>query len=76
MLESLTITNATLSDGDTLTVSTNASEPPQSAEFITGVVSNGTTQVATFAVNSFGDGTLAVTKTGAQYVITDWHVIR
>jgi hypothetical protein len=76
MLESLTITNATLSDGDTLTVTTNASEPPQSAEFITGVVTSGTTQIATFAVNSFGDGTLTITKTGAQYVITDWHVVR
>jgi hypothetical protein len=76
MLESLTITNATLSDGDTLTVTTNASEPPQSAEYITGVVTNGTTQIAAFAVNSFGDGTLTITKTGNQYVITDWHVVR
>lgn len=76
MLESLTVTNATLSDGDTLNVSTNASEPPQSAEYITGVVSNAGTQIATFAVSAFGDGTLTVTKNGAQYVITDWHVVR
>jgi len=76
MLESLTITNATLSDGDTLNVATNSSQPPSSSQYITGVVSNGSTQIATFAVDAFGDGTLTVTASGAQYVITDWHVVR
>jgi len=76
MLESLTIQNATLANGDTLNVTTNSSQSPQSSTYITGVVSNAGTQIATFGVDAFGDGTLTVTKTGAQYVITDWHVVR
>jgi len=76
MLESLTITNATLSNGTTLSVATNSALPPSSAGYITGTIGRGTTQIATFAVDAFGDGTLTLTATGAQYVITDWHVVR
>ena len=76
MLESLSITNASLTDGDTLNVTTNTAQPPSSSQFITGSISQGTTQIATFAVDAFGDGTLTVTGTGVQFVITDWHVIK
>jgi hypothetical protein len=76
MLESLSITGATLANGDTLTVTTNASEPPSSNLYITGTVSNGSTQIATFAVDAYGDGTLTVSSSGAEYVIVDWHVVR
>jgi hypothetical protein len=76
MLENLTITGATLANGDTLNVTTNSSQPSSSAQFVTGVVSNGGTQIATFGVDAFGDGTLTITKNGAQYVVTDWHVVR
>jgi hypothetical protein len=76
MIVSLTITNATLSDGNTLNATTNTSLPPQSAQFITGTVTSGSTQLATFAVDAFGDGTLTVTASGAQYAITAWHVVR
>ncbi|MGP6159038.1 MAG: hypothetical protein ACLPYS_16275 [Vulcanimicrobiaceae bacterium] len=76
VISSLTITNATLSNGDTLNVTTNSSAAPSSSTFILGVVSNGSTQIATFAVDAFGDGTLTVAASGAQFVITDWQVVR
>ncbi len=72
----LTVTNATLANGNTLNVTTNTSVPPTNDQFITGIVSNGGTQIATFNVNTFGDGTLTVTSSGAQYVMNDWHVIK
>lgn len=76
LLINLTVTNATLANGNTLNVTTNSSVPPQNSQFITGVVSNGSTQIATFAVNAFGDGTVTVTSSGAQYVMSDWHVVK
>jgi len=76
VLESLTVTNATLANGDTLNVTTNSNVSPTSNTFITGSLANSGTQIATFAVDAFGDGTLTVTKSGAQYVITDWHVVK
>ncbi|MEO6913236.1 MAG: hypothetical protein ABI182_04355 [Candidatus Baltobacteraceae bacterium] len=76
LLTNLTITNGTLANGNTLNVTTNTSVSPTSNLFINGVVSNAGTQIATFNVDAFGDGTLTVTKSGAQYVITDWHVVK
>ncbi len=76
VISNLTIANATLSNGNTLNVTTNTSVPPSASTFIQGVVTSGSTQVATFAVDAFGDGTLTVTATGAQYVIADWQVVR
>jgi hypothetical protein len=73
-LTNLTVTNASLANGNTLNVTTSATASPTSSTFITGTVSNGSTQIATFAVNCFGDGTLTLTSSGVQYVITDWHV--
>lgn len=76
MLQSLTVTNATLANGNTLNVTTNTSVSPASSGFITGTVANNGAQIATFAVDAFGDGTLTVTSSGAQFVITDWHVVK
>jgi hypothetical protein len=75
MIETLTVTGATLASGDTLTVSTTAGQPASSSTFITGSIVKGSTQISSFAVNAFGDGTMTVTATGVQYVITDWHVV-
>jgi hypothetical protein len=76
LLTNLTVTSATLANGNTLDVTTNSGVSPQNNQFITGIISNSGTQLATFAINTFGDGTLTVTKTGAQFVINDWHVVR
>ena len=76
LLTNLTVTNATLANGNTLNVTTNTGVSPQNSQFITGVVSNGSTQIATFAVDAFGDGTVTVTSSGAQYVMSDWHVVK
>jgi hypothetical protein len=76
VLQSLTVTNATLSNGNTLSISTTPGALPSSSSFITGTISQSGTQVATFSVDAFGDGVLTVTKTGAQFVITDWHVVK
>jgi len=75
LLVSLAVTNATLANGNTLNVTTNTSVPPTSNLFIDGRITNGGAAIATFTVDAFGDGTLT-TASGAQFVITDWHVIR
>ncbi len=76
VLTNLTIANATLANGNTLNVVTNSGVSPTSSGFITGSVSNNGTQLSTFAVDTFGDGTLTVTSSGAQYVMQDWHVVK
>ena len=77
LLENLSVTNAQLVDGDTLNVTTNTSQPPTSSNFISGILTNSSgAQVSTFAVDAFGDGTLTVTQSGAQYVMNNWHVIK
>ena len=77
LLTNLTITNAVLANGDTLNVQTNTNTPPANQGFISGAVgsSNGT-QLATFALNEFGDGTLNVIASGNTYTIVDWHVVK
>ncbi len=76
LLTNLTVTNAQLANGNTLNVSTNGGVQPQNSQFITGTIGNNGTQIATFAVDAFGDGTLTVTRSGAQYVMSDWHVVK
>ena len=75
-LTSLTVTNASLANGTTLNVTTNSAVLPTNANFIQGIISGANGQIATFAVDCFGDGTLTVTSSGVQYVITDWHVTK
>lgn len=76
LLIGLTISNATLASGATLTVTTNTGVSPTNTNFITGVIANAGTQVATFTVDAFGEGTLTMSSGGTQYVITDWHVVK
>ena len=76
MLVNLQVTNATLANGTTLNVTTNTSVSPTSNLFITGTVASSGAQVASFNVDAFGDGTLTVSSSGAQYVVTDWHVVK
>jgi hypothetical protein len=76
VIRNLTVTNASLRNGDTLNVSTNTNLLPTAPDFIRGTITSGSTTVATFDVNAFGQGILTVTKTGNQFVISDWHVIR
>lgn len=76
VMTNLTVTNAQLANGNTLNVTTNSGVQPQNNQFITGIISNSGSQIATFAVNAFGDGTLTVTSSGAQYVMSDWHVVK
>ncbi len=72
----LSVTNATLANGNSLNVTTNTSLSPTNNQFITGIVANNGTQIATFNVNTFGDGALTITSSGAQFVMNDWHVVR
>jgi hypothetical protein len=76
LLIGLTISNATLAGGLALNVTTNTSVSPTSPQFISGTVASGSTPLATFNVDAFGDGTLTMSAGGTQYVITDWHVVK
>ncbi len=76
ILTALTISNATLANGDMLSASSSSTLPPGNPAFITGTVTNAGTTVATFAVDAFGDGTVSVTKNGNVYAIVDWHVVK
>ncbi|HET7815641.1 MAG TPA: hypothetical protein VFL13_14865 [Candidatus Baltobacteraceae bacterium] len=76
ILSNLTISNASLVNGDTLNVTTNSSLPPSDPHFISGTLTNGSNNVSTFNVDAFGDGTLVVAKNGKAYQIVDWHVVK
>ncbi|HEV3155691.1 MAG TPA: hypothetical protein VGZ02_17960 [Candidatus Baltobacteraceae bacterium] len=76
ILTNLTVTNASLPNGDTLNVQTNQGVTPGDIHFISGSLANGSTQIAAFNVNAFGDGTLTVNASGNAYPIVDWHVVR
>lgn len=75
-LVNLTVTNATLADGNTLNVTTTTDTSPTSSHFVTGTIANGGTPVATITLDTFGDGTLTMASGGVSYVVTDWHVIK
>ena len=76
LLANLTVINASLPSGDTLNVRTSNGRKTGFHPVISGVVRNGRSIVATFAVNAFGNGELAITSTGAQYKIVDWIVVQ
>ena len=66
-----------LANGTTLNVTTNTGVSPTSNQFFSAARSPRTARrIATFSVDAFGDGTLSVSSSGAQYVITDWQVVR
>jgi hypothetical protein len=75
-LTNLSVSDAMLPNGNTLNVTANTNLPPTNPDFVTGTISNGGTQIATFNVDTFGDGTLTISSSGAQFVIDDWHVVR
>lgn len=76
ILTNLTISNATLANGDTLNVQTNSGVSPADPHFISGTLTKSGTQVASFNVDAFGDGVLIVAASGTQYQIEDWHVVK
>lgn len=76
ILTSLTIANATLSNGDTLNVQTNSGVAPSDSHFISGTLAKNGATIAAFNVNAFGDGVLIVASSGAQRKIEDWHVVK
>ncbi len=76
VLNNLTITNAALSNGDTLNVQTNKGVSPGDPHFISGALADNGSTVATFNVDAFGDGTLIVVASGKAYSIEDWHVVK
>ena len=65
------ISNATFSDGENLDVATTPARQPE----VAGVITKGNVKLAGFRINVRGVGTLTITSTGAQYVITDWIVV-
>jgi hypothetical protein len=76
LLVSLSVTGATLANGNTLNITTNSGVAPTSSLFITGIIGNGSTPIATLNVNAFGDGTLTMASAGTVYTVTDWHVVK
>ena len=76
VLTNLTVSDATLSNGDTLGIQTNARVSPSDPHFISGTLSKGGATIATFNVDAFGDGTVLVAASGQAYQIEDWHVVR
>jgi hypothetical protein len=71
-LANLSVAGAKFANGETLGVTTASDRQPVE---INGVIANGRTQVATFRTDADGNGTLTITSTGAQYIISDWIVI-
>jgi len=76
VLGNLTISNATLKNGDTLNVQTNSNDSPGDEHFISGTLAKDGAAIANFNTNAFGDGTLVVLATGQAYQIDDWHVVK
>ena len=76
VLVNLAVTNATLVNGDTLNITTNSNISPSDPHFISGILTNAGSTVATFNVHNVGDGTLIVTSSGKAYHMEDWRVIK
>lgn len=76
ILTNLTITNASLVNGDTLNVTTNTGVAPSDPHFISGTLAKNGTTISNFNVNAWGDGTLVVVASGKAYAIVDWHVVK
>lgn len=75
-VSNLTVTNATLADGDTLNVQTNQGVSPGNTHYISGTLNNSSgVLVSTFNVNAFGDGVLTLAS-GTEYPIIDWHTVK
>ncbi|HEY5426171.1 MAG TPA: hypothetical protein VIJ77_06435 [Candidatus Tumulicola sp.] len=75
-LASLVVTGASFSGGYSLDVYTTTQGVEFANATIRGVLSNGRLQIATLVANAFGNGTLTIAGTGAQYRLVDWTVVR
>ncbi len=71
-LDSVSVYDAKFSDGEHLKVAT---ADVHGLPYVDGIVERGGTRLATFRVDAYGNGTLTITSTGAQYVMTDWLVV-
>jgi hypothetical protein len=68
-LWNLSVSNARFAGGESVDVA--MSSGPLS---LAGVITRGSTELATFRTNAYGKGTLTITSSGAQYAIADWIV--
>ena len=67
----LRVSNGRFTNGDSLAVTAANRQPLE----VSGAITNGRTQLATFRADALGDGKLTITSTGAQYIIADWIVV-
>jgi hypothetical protein len=74
LLVSISVAHAKVGS-ETLDVATATNRPRADGAYVRGVIKGARTEVATFHTDGFGDGTLTITSTGAQYVISDWTVV-
>ncbi|HEY1654964.1 MAG TPA: hypothetical protein VGF86_07625 [Candidatus Tumulicola sp.] len=74
LLWALSVNGASLAGGYRFTANTvrTGMETPS----VTGVLVNGGVRVADLATDTFGDGTLTITSSGAQYRLVDWTILR
>jgi hypothetical protein len=70
-LENLNVVGARFSSGETLYAT---SETNRRRFALIGTIIKDRTQLGTFRTDAAGNGTMTVTSTGAQYVISDWLV--
>ncbi|MFY9720221.1 MAG: hypothetical protein WAK16_11315 [Candidatus Cybelea sp.] len=70
MLWNLSVSNAMFSGGEILDVATSSD---RQASFM-GFIAKDGTQLAELRADGFGNGTLTITSTGAQYRLADWIV--
>jgi hypothetical protein len=74
-ISDISVSGATLPNGDTLDVTTNTHKFPGNPNFITGTISDGRGQVAKFGLDAFGNGQLIIMGHG-NFKIVDWMVVQ
>ncbi len=60
---------------ETLDVTTALNRPRADGDYVHGIIKGARTELASFHTDGFGDGTLTITSSGAQYVVRDWIVV-
>lgn len=71
-LTNLSVVNGRFANGESLEVTTPATRQPVE---VNGFIARGHTRVASLRADASGNGTLTITSTGAQYVVSDWIVV-
>lgn len=74
-LGDLSVSDATLPNGDTLNVTTNTHKFPGNPNFINGTISDGGADVAKFGLDAFGNGQLILPGHG-EFKMVDWMVVQ